>query len=669
LEKVADRLYAFQQLLAGRVRVLDERQAKKKELVTALDELAQRAAAHTKALAEARLLALRLNATAVDLKKRFGKGELPGEKVPDGVTEALRLEQRSKLDATATSVLNALNQLQQDRDQLLRPNPTADALTAATKELLTTVGRRLDLLADLRRLASDYRREKSARPPSEVKRLEQRAAERQDEESSRWDILLGIDSSKAARSLSELLETYYRELIEIEDKEESLAQQRRQAEQLIELTRKETAALARVLPLLARDVTQLEAAREEETVLARARLRPDRAEELLKAYQTKTGRLLGKPLPVADKDKAAKVEELANLLFERHVRLEAAKKWDDVLNTRADGHGEDGAAGIKAEAGVYQDELAKMNAASAANARRVQALTGVEQKAEGGGQEQKAEGSRQKAEGGEIGRTRETLARVRIHGVKMIGLKIACILLAAALLPRLLMTVLRRAMRVGDTDSSLAMSALRAVLRATAWVAAIVLILSVLGFNVTAILAGLGIGGLAVGLAAQPMIADVIGAVVIFAERRFKIGDVIRLGSDDPARVVGLTWRSMQVKNADGLVVTIPNRKVTEATIQNLTRAGLTFDSLNVSVTTQQDVTKVLDVIKRALAECTHLAAEHGVSVKEFTQKGETKTTTYRFWWFLTNYEARNQTRDDVFARIGASLAHEDMAGTEIRLA
>jgi small-conductance mechanosensitive channel len=646
LEKVTDRLSAFQQLLAGRVRILDEREVKKKELLAAQEALQKQAAAYAKMLAEARLLALRQSATAVDLKTRLGKGELPGEAIPEGLGDALRLDVRTKLDAATTAVLNTLSQLEQSRATLLRPDPDAEALTVATKELLTVVGRRLDLLADLQRLAVDYRRDKSARPPSEVKRLEQRATERHDSESSGWDTLLGIDASKNARNLAELLESYYRELIEIEDKEENLKKQREKVEQLLELTRQETADLARLLPLLARQATQLETAREEEAILVRARLRPDRADELLKAYQTKTGRLLPRPSPLADKDRAEKVEELGAMLFERYVTLEAARKWQDVLSARA------AAAGVKAEAGVYQDELSQLNAASAAGARRVHALTGQEQPGP--------------ATGGEIGQTRDELTRVRTQGVQWIVLKIAGILLVAFLLPRLLMWVLRRAS--GDT-SSLVLSALRAVLKATIWVAALTLILSTLGFDVTAILAGLGIGGLAIGLAAQPMIADLIGAVVIFAERRFKIGDVIRLGGDDPARVVGLTWRSTQVKNADGLVVNIPNRKVTEAMIQNLTRADGTYDSLSVSITTEHDASRVLAAIKQALEECTRLAPGHEVSVREFTQKGDTKTIKYRFSWFLPDYEARNHTRAEVFDRISANIAHEDLAGTEISLA
>jgi small-conductance mechanosensitive channel len=650
LDKAADRLAAFQQLVAGRVRVLAERQVKRKELLAALDALDRAAAAYGKTLGQARLLAVQLSESAVDLKKRLGKGDLRRDAIPEGVTDALRLALRTQLDVTATSVLNARNRVQQERDTLRLPDPDGEKLAAATDALLTLVGRRLDLLADLKRLDADYRREKSSRPPSEIKRLEQLAADRRREEASGWDTLLGMDSSNDAKSLSELLESYYRELIEIGEKQEVLKKERDTADQLVELARRETDALARLQPLLTRRLAQLEAAREEETVLAHARLRPDQAEDLLKAYHTKTGRLLTRPPGVADKEKTEKVEAMAQSIFDRYVALEAAKKWSDALVGRA------APAGVPAEAGVYQDELTRINAASAANGRRVLALTGREEPGP--------------ATGGDIGRTRAELTRVRTQGVRRIGLMIGCIVLAMLLLPRLLVAVLRRAGgSAGGENSSLVSGALRAILKITIWVAGLAAILSVLGFDITAILAGLGIGGLAIALAAQAMIADVIAALVIIVERRFKIGDVVRLGGDDPVRVIGLTWRSTQVKNIDGLVVNIPNRKVTEATIQNLTRAEGTYDSLKVAVTTAKDVGAVLAVIEKAMAACPHVAADRGVAVKEFSQKGQTKTIEYRFWWLLRDYETRNRTRDEVFASVSAGLADEDMAGTEIRLA
>src|SRR5262249_21362028 len=159
----------------------------------------------------------------------------------------------------------------------------------------------------------------------------------------------------------------------------------------------------------------LEAAREEAAVLIRARLKPEAAEELLKAFQAKTGRVLAKPLPLGEKDRAAKVDELANDLFERQVELEAAKKWDAILEERL------GTAGLTAEAGVYQDELAELNAAGGANARRVNTLTGnapPEPGKLGTGEQTKLP-----ATGGEIGKTRGELNAVRSHGVQAIAIK------------------------------------------------------------------------------------------------------------------------------------------------------------------------------------------------------------------------------------------------------
>ena len=80
-------------------------------------------------------------------------------------------------------------------------------------------------------------------------------------------------------------------------------------------------------------------------------------------------------------------------------------------------------------------------------------------------------------------------------------------------------------------------------------------------------------------------------------------------------------------------------------------------------------VGKVLAALDRALGECGQLAADRGVSVLRFNQRGSRKSIKYRFWWFLKDYESRNRVRDEVFARITGSLAHEDMAGTAIRVA
>lgn len=662
LERVTAQLASFQQQLAARDRVLDEREQKAKALLLALDELERTASTYSKTLADARLAALQLNAAAGEIKRRVGRNELEAAKIPLGVTDSLRMEGRKKLDSDFAAVLNSLSQTKLELATLRKTDPEATALKAMAKELLGVVGQRIDLLGDLKKLGLESRLAMKDRSVSEQKRFEQSATERMDKESGGWDWLLALDRSKPATNIVELLESYYRELKEIEEKEIILKKERDKIDELIELNTRERMIILKGVPLLEKELSVLDASREEEMVLTRARLKPEIAEDLLKAFQTKTGRVLTKPLPLGEKDQSERVDELAEKLFERYIEIEAVKKWSAILNDRL------GTAGLTAEAGIYQDELAELNAAAGANARRVTTLTG-NAPAETGKLDN-GERSRQPALGGEIARARGELRALRTRGVQKIGIEIGTILLVAFFLPRVVVFVLRRAIG-GSEDargSSMVLSAVGTFLKVIVWVVAIAMILNSLGFDVTAIVAGLGIGGLAIGLAAQPMISDVIGAIIIFAERRFKIGDVVRFGIEEPARVVGLTWRSTALKNPDGLLVSIPNRKVTEATIQNMTRSGQTFDSLSATVTTDKDVAQVVAVIKKAMDACENLSADHGVSVKKFTHKGISKMVEYRFWWFLKDYESRNKTRDEVFGRIGAELAHEDMAGTELTL-
>jgi MscS family membrane protein len=108
-----------------------------------------------------------------------------------------------------------------------------------------------------------------------------------------------------------------------------------------------------------------------------------------------------------------------------------------------------------------------------------------------------------------------------------------------------------------------------------------------LGLNITGVLASLSIGGLALGLAAQDTVANLFGAVAVFADKPFQIGDTIKLESIEGV-VESIGLRSTRVRNPDGHLITIPNKTMGNATITNVTRRptirtvmdlGLTYDT------------------------------------------------------------------------------------------
>jgi len=131
-------------------------------------------------------------------------------------------------------------------------------------------------------------------------------------------------------------------------------------------------------------------------------------------------------------------------------------------------------------------------------------------------------------------------------------------------------------------------------------IVAAILILQNLGYNVASLLAGLGIGGLALALAAQETLSNLFGSVALFADKPFRVGDrVIVEGYDGPVESIGM--RSTRIRTLDGTLVTIPNSKMANATIDNIARRptiknlytlGVTYD------TGYEKLKKALEIVR-----------------------------------------------------------------------
>ncbi len=109
-----------------------------------------------------------------------------------------------------------------------------------------------------------------------------------------------------------------------------------------------------------------------------------------------------------------------------------------------------------------------------------------------------------------------------------------------------------------------------------------------LGVDITAILGSVSVLGLAFGLAAQDSVANLFGAVAVFVDKPFKVGDRIKVGSDVDGVVEAMGLRATQVRNADGFLITLPNKSVGNNTVINVSARpsirtvlnyGLTYDT------------------------------------------------------------------------------------------
>jgi MscS family membrane protein len=146
---------------------------------------------------------------------------------------------------------------------------------------------------------------------------------------------------------------------------------------------------------------------------------------------------------------------------------------------------------------------------------------------------------------------------------------------------------------------------LRKVAKAAIVIAAAVLTADNLDIKITSLLAGLSVGGLALGLAAQDTVANLFGAVAIFLDKPFYIGDLIKVeGVEGAVESIGL--RSTRIRNSDGHHVTVPNKLMGNAIITNVTRRPTIRTEMNLGLTYDTPMEKVkratiiLDEIFRA---------------------------------------------------------------------
>jgi len=136
------------------------------------------------------------------------------------------------------------------------------------------------------------------------------------------------------------------------------------------------------------------------------------------------------------------------------------------------------------------------------------------------------------------------------------------------------------------------------------------MIIQSLGYNVSTLLQGLGIGGLAFALAAQDTIANLFGSIVVATDQPFKIGETIKVAGNTGA-VEDIGLRSTKIRLADKSLVVIPNKMMASEAIVNLSR----FTQRRVEQVIGLSYDTTPDQIEAILADFrAMLAAEEGVA-------------------------------------------------------
>jgi MscS family membrane protein len=194
----------------------------------------------------------------------------------------------------------------------------------------------------------------------------------------------------------------------------------------------------------------------------------------------------------------------------------------------------------------------------------------------------------------------------------------------------------------------------------------IVAVLSSWGYNTTTILAGLGVGGIAIALAAQKTLENLFGGVSIISDRPVAVGDYCKFG-DKEGTVEDIGLRSTRVRAPDRTLVTVPNGQFASMTIENISaRDKMLFHfTLNLRRDTKPDqVRMLLDAIKKILSETPKVEA--GTAPVHFAGVGKDSLDLEMSAFILTqNGDEFVQIQQDLYLRILDAVV---AAGTTVAL-
>lgn len=159
----------------------------------------------------------------------------------------------------------------------------------------------------------------------------------------------------------------------------------------------------------------------------------------------------------------------------------------------------------------------------------------------------------------------------------------------------------------GDIDPAAAMAAdmMTLITKIVLWIFGTIFVLSNLGIEVTSLIAGLGVGGIAVAFALQGVLGDLFASFSIYFDKPFRIGDYIIIGSDS-GTVEKIGIKSTRIRTLQGEELVVSNTELTTARVQNFKRMserrivsqfGITYE------TSQENIHKVPDVVKNIFTD------------------------------------------------------------------
>jgi small-conductance mechanosensitive channel len=173
--------------------------------------------------------------------------------------------------------------------------------------------------------------------------------------------------------------------------------------------------------------------------------------------------------------------------------------------------------------------------------------------------------------------------------------------------------------------------------RGTRWtliILGIIVSLEQVNFDVTGLIAGLGIAGVTIGFALQDVAKNFIAGVLLLIQQPFEIGDVVKI-LDYVGTVQGITLRTTDILAQDGRMVIVPNSEVFVNPLMNYSRTPRRRIEITAGVSYDSDLQAVTETALRVLGDLDEVLAEPAPEVT-FREFGGSTVEFVAYYWIAT---------------------------------
>ena len=202
------------------------------------------------------------------------------------------------------------------------------------------------------------------------------------------------------------------------------------------------------------------------------------------------------------------------------------------------------------------------------------------------------------------------------------------------------------------------------IVKGAIWIVAAILVMQNLGYEITTLVAGLGIGGVAVAFALQSGLTDVFASFSIYFDKPFQIGDYIEIGEDN-GHVKKIGIKSTRLETLQGEELIISNQELTESRVRNFKKMGKrrAIFKIYLEYNAPKEKLELIPSLMAKIINSVDQASYHKTYFKQFSYSGLEYETLYYITtrkydvWRDTQHQINLAIKEE-FARAGIAIAN-----------